>query len=523
MLSNTWSTYRKTFERQRSGYLQELVTRSATSTVPATAIESGTDENEEGEDMAARYITESASSSMTLLPQKDDRVSSDAASRTELSDSVGTVLSGIQLSTVPEQELDELVSLVATRGVLFFENQEDFEPAALNRIVAHFDPAVGATKAEDGIECQGQVEQAESIQAQDEWHTDASYEHSPPSISLLRIKSESENLGTTAFVSQYGVYDSLSKPLKRFLDELTAVHSCGQRSVEHPAVRSHPVSGLKTLNVTPDSVERFPELNKKESDKLLELLDFQIHSSAEHTVQWKWKPGDVALWDNRCVAYRHVSHAAAIEQSSTKHNFLHEKPYLDTSSESRSSRTSRLATEEQIERERVAQIKARYNNTPLRRILARQLSKEVTPIQATSAPEAENETPTPVDSVISAQDAAEHDTIAQVKARFNNTPLRRILARQTSREVTPIRVPEEKKSVPSPVDSVISEQDASELVQSTVSEHRQKRTEEWASGIDGDLEVEKTRSVPVKRSNTPLRRILERQASASLERRLQWG
>ncbi|KAL5429425.1 hypothetical protein PMIN04_000227 [Paraphaeosphaeria minitans] len=492
MLSNTWSTYKRTFRRQRSALLKELITRNPTSLTAVVSLDIATEFEhiEEKEGMAERYITESASSSTTLVHHRDEGASSDAVSRTNLSEYVGTVLPDTQLSTLSQEELDNLVSLVAARGVLFFENLDDLDKLALNRIVTLFDPAIHDTDPKDDPGRKILNQGTSSLQAQDEWHTDASYESSPPSISLLQIEGEREDLGTTAFVSQYGVYDSLSKPLQCFLDGLTAVHSSGQRSAEHPAVRSHPLPGLKTLNITTENVHRFSELNKKESDKLLELLELQIHSSAEHIAQWKWKPGDIAF-------------------------------YFDPTSESRLSRASRLAAEDQSERERLAQLKARYNNTPLRRILARQLSKEVTPIRVSSAPDLQDETPSPADTVISLQYASEKEGIAQIKARFNNTPLRRILARQTSREINAIRsprVPLEKKGIVSPVDSVISEQDAQEFAQSTVSEHRQKRTEEWANGIDGDSQMENTRNAPVRRSNTPLRRILERQVSAPLEK-----
>jgi alpha-ketoglutarate-dependent taurine dioxygenase len=35
----------------------------------------------------------------------------------------------------------------------------------------------------------------------------------------------------------------------------------------HPVIRSHPVTGLKALNVTPSAVTGFAELTKKESGK----------------------------------------------------------------------------------------------------------------------------------------------------------------------------------------------------------------------------------------------------------------
>jgi sulfonate dioxygenase len=66
----------------------------------------------------------------------------------------------------------------------------------------------------------------------------------------------------------------------------------------HPAVRTHPVTGLKALNINNGFVTSFPELKKEESDKLLEFFRFHIHSADDHYVRWKWAVGSVAIWDN---------------------------------------------------------------------------------------------------------------------------------------------------------------------------------------------------------------------------------
>lgn len=100
-----------------------------------------------------------------------------------------------------------------------------------------------------------------------------------------------------------------------------------------------------------------------------------------------------------------------------------------------------------------------------------------------------------------------------MKRRYNNTPLRRIIARQISREVFEAFVPE-KRDKPSPVDSVISEEDSANAVGSLTLEAPRKRTEQWTFDMNGDVEVLKKRNGPVKRGNTPLSRILERQLSA---------
>jgi alpha-ketoglutarate-dependent taurine dioxygenase len=66
----------------------------------------------------------------------------------------------------------------------------------------------------------------------------------------------------------------------------------------HPAVRTHPVTGLKALNVNPGFVTGFAELKKAESDQLLQFFKLHIHSADGHYVRWKWAVGSVAIWDN---------------------------------------------------------------------------------------------------------------------------------------------------------------------------------------------------------------------------------
>lgn len=66
----------------------------------------------------------------------------------------------------------------------------------------------------------------------------------------------------------------------------------------HPAIRTHPVTGLKSLNVNLAYCTGFAELKKAESDALMQFLNLLIHSSDDHYVRWKWQPGSIALWDN---------------------------------------------------------------------------------------------------------------------------------------------------------------------------------------------------------------------------------
>ncbi|KAG4222480.1 hypothetical protein PC116_g29046 [Phytophthora cactorum] len=127
--------------------------------------------------------------------------------------------------------------------------------------------------------------------------------------------------GDTAWVSGYGLYDTLSDAMKRFVEGLHAIHTSRLQydtildlwgvgpnrppiDSHHPAVRTHPVTGLKALNINTGFVTGFAELKKHESDKLLDFFAYHLHSADDHTVRWKWEVGSVAMWDNRCVLHR---------------------------------------------------------------------------------------------------------------------------------------------------------------------------------------------------------------------------
>ena len=67
-------------------------------------------------------------------------------------------------------------------------------------------------------------------------------------------------------------------------------------------VRVHPETGRKTLYVNELTTVLILELSPAESDALLGLL-FEHMKSPELMTRWRWRPNDVALWDNRTVQH----------------------------------------------------------------------------------------------------------------------------------------------------------------------------------------------------------------------------
>ncbi|OGM46965.1 alpha-ketoglutarate-dependent sulfonate dioxygenase [Aspergillus bombycis] len=302
----------------------------------------------------------------------------------DLTESIGTLLENVQLSQLNEQQLDELALLVTERGVVFFRDQdlttekqvELFQHyGILDKHPAQKSSTHGCSFSTDEIiqfvNIHGSREDHREIANYTPWpsgefHADTSFEINPPSYSLLRMEEHPDVGGDTAWVSQYGLYDALSDAYKKFLDGLHAVHTSRLQydtildlwgvgpnrppiDTHHPAVRTHPVTGLKALNVNTGFVTGFAELKKLESDKLLDFLSHHIHAADDHYVRWKWAVGSVAMWDNRCTVHRVIPGRYKGNRRGIRTTVFGEKreypkyinAYFDPASESRDERKLR--------------------------------------------------------------------------------------------------------------------------------------------------------------------------------------
>ena len=81
---------------------------------------------------------------------------------------------------------------------------------------------------------------------------------------------------------------------------------------EHPVVRTHPVTGNKSLFVNGFTSHftnyhtakrvRYGQDYTQGSGELLRYLVSQAHVP-EYQVRWRWVPNSVAIWDNRCTQH----------------------------------------------------------------------------------------------------------------------------------------------------------------------------------------------------------------------------
>lgn len=241
-----------------------------------------------------------------------------------MSEYVGADVTGMQLCEIDGAGLATIKAALAKYGVLHFHDQEltpeqhiAFAKSWGGIDVNHFFPANG-----------GWPEIAEVRKAEEQktnigggWHTDHSFDQIPAMGSILAARELPPIGGDTLFASMGAAYDVLSDGLKATLKSLRAVHSAdhvyspdgyyaqtdmgpdlkGQdvrtRAV-HPVIIKHPVTNRPLLYVNYAFTLHFEGWTVEESQPLLQYL-YEVGRREEFHCRVQWKPGSVAIWDNR--------------------------------------------------------------------------------------------------------------------------------------------------------------------------------------------------------------------------------
>jgi taurine dioxygenase len=161
------------------------------------------------------------------------------------------------------------------------------------------------------------------------WHTDQAFSPRPALCTLLYAKQTPSFGGDTMFTNMYAAYEALSDTMKQVLAPLKGLF-LGDRSAaaggpsrkekylssqgamrpkdpnadegtqaEHPIVRTHPETGRKSLFLSSHTA-KIVGMTDEESAPILSFL--RQHSvRPEFTCRFRWRPGSVAFWDNRCT------------------------------------------------------------------------------------------------------------------------------------------------------------------------------------------------------------------------------
>lgn len=245
---------------------------------------------------------------------------------TPVSGRIGAEISGLRLGgDLDAAQVAELRTALLLHKVVFVRGQDHLDDASHEAFASRLGTPVGhPTLPGDGGEHLLELDSHRGGKA-NSWHTDVTFVPDYPAISILRAVVVPPAGGDTVWANCAAAYDRLPSSLRTLADSLWAVHSndydyaanqdgadaaldayqatftSTTLEAEQPLVRVHPETGERAL-VLGSFFKRMIGHSQDEGRRLYDV--FQSHiTRLENTVRWRWRMGDVAIWDNRATQH----------------------------------------------------------------------------------------------------------------------------------------------------------------------------------------------------------------------------
>ena len=180
---------------------------------------------------------------------------------------------------------------------------------------AHPEIVVVSNVTEDG-QAIGVLRDAEVV-----WHSDNSYREQPLSFSALYALEIPPVGGNTGFANMYLALETLSPALRAQSEGRTLKHDMTYNSAgdlragfqpvsdvrdapgpSHPIIRTHADTGYDALYLGRRPNAYINGLSVDKSEALLGAL-WTHATRPQLTWHHVWRPGDILMWDNRCVMH----------------------------------------------------------------------------------------------------------------------------------------------------------------------------------------------------------------------------
>ena len=246
---------------------------------------------------------------------------------TPLTPSIGAIISEVSLNKdLNSETIEQIYSALIKHQVIFFRDQ-NISPES------HLKLAESLGEIDPGHPVYPHVEGHQSIVLlrndannkpdTNDWHKDLTFKPNPPFASILHGVKVPKVGGDTLWASMSAAYDKLPNGWKAHLEELDAIHDMGTfrndfykeggidsvnnalkkvGSAVHKVIETHPISGLKYLNVNQSFTRNIVNESQGPSDHILQFL-FQHISKPEFQVRFHWEDNSVAIWDNRITQH----------------------------------------------------------------------------------------------------------------------------------------------------------------------------------------------------------------------------
>ena len=247
----------------------------------------------------------------------------------------GAVVRGVDLTQpLAKETVDEIRSAWLDHLVLVFPDQE-MSDEDLERFTLYFgpfgdDPFIAPIDGHEHIiAVQRAADETAPIFAES-WHTDWSFQESPPSGTCLFGITIPPSGGDTLFSNQYLALEHMPSELRSRLEGRKAVHSArnayapdgmyGEADKEngrsmtiiassdaeatqtHDVIRTHPETGQETLFGAAGYITGFEDMTDDEGWALLTEL-YRWQTRQEFQYRHKWRENMLVMCDNRCLLH----------------------------------------------------------------------------------------------------------------------------------------------------------------------------------------------------------------------------
>lgn len=251
-----------------------------------------------------------------------------------LTPTIGSIIHGIDLAdqTQVERSRDQIRRVFLERQVIFFRDQK-LDPSSqvkFARIFGEVRPVPTTFPMHPANQYLEILKSSGKKTGTDVWHTDRSWERHPPIGACLYAVDVPPAGGDTLWASMTAAYDALDEKLRNYIEGMTALHDWespeviaalrsledGQKRyeerrrahppIEKPVVAVHPETGRRLIYVNTLYTSRILNVTRTESTALTNLLA-GLSAIPEYQVRFHWRPGSVAVWDNRAVQHYAVN------------------------------------------------------------------------------------------------------------------------------------------------------------------------------------------------------------------------
>lgn len=245
---------------------------------------------------------------------------------------VGARVTGVNVTTLSDDEFQKLRALACEYGVVFLP-QQDLTVQQQVEFSHRFGPAAESPFIEPSpdhpevIKVLKEARDGNAFNFGGAWHSDFSFLATPPSFTILHALDIPPYGGDTLWSCMATAYDVLNPQQKELFATLQAVHTardayspklqplhsglsgmtivCDEAANDislHPLITTHPETGKKILFFNRAYVRDLVGIDGDEKTRLLEWL--HLHTTdAKFTVRHKWTAGDLAIWDNRSTQH----------------------------------------------------------------------------------------------------------------------------------------------------------------------------------------------------------------------------